>query len=288
MREDPTRVRPPGAPAPAPGPFCLVFVAGEAAGLRVALEGEVVLGRDAACEVALEADDVSRRHARVVPDGAGHRVVDLGSTNGTWLNGREVESAPLAPGDRLRLGSCVARYLRAGDDEERELASLAAVARRDALTGLANRRALEEALGREVARARRSGAPLAAAILDVDHFKRVNDGHGHAAGDAVLAAVAARARAMLRAGDLLARIGGEELAALLPGADLARAVEIAERIRGAIAGAPIAAGAAALEVTASLGCAALEAADPDGAALLARADARLYEAKAAGRNRVGA
>ncbi|BDG03667.1 GGDEF domain-containing protein [Anaeromyxobacter oryzae] len=286
MREDPTRVRAPGEPRPAAGAFCLVLVAGPAAGLRVPLDGEVVLGRDARCEVPLDADDVSRWHARIVPDGAGHRVVDLGSTNGTLVNGREIESAPLAPGDRIQLGSCLARYLRAGDDEERELASLAAVARRDALTGLANRRAFDEALAREVARARRAGTPLAAAILDVDHFKRVNDGHGHATGDRVLAEVAARARAVLRAGDLLARIGGEELAALLPGADLAGAAELAERIRRAVAGAPITAGPAALQVTASLGCAVLAPDDADGGALLARADARLYEAKRAGRDRV--
>jgi two-component system, cell cycle response regulator len=286
VREDPTRIRTPGNAEPAGGDLCLVFVSGVAAGLRVALDGEVVLGRDRSCEVPLEADDVSRRHARIVPDGGGHVLVDLGSTNGTFVNGVEVETARLAPGDRVALGSCAARYLRAGDEAERELASLAEVARRDALTGLANRRAFDEALLREVARARRSGAALAVVVLDVDHFKRVNDAHGHAAGDLVLAEVAARARAALRAGDLLARVGGEELAAVLPAADLAAAAEVAERIRSGLAAAPVVAGGAALAVTASLGCAALLPSDADGAAVLARADARLYDAKRGGRNRV--
>lgn len=287
MGEDSTRVRPAAAPAAAAGGCCLVFVAGEGVlGLRVPLDGELVLGRDAACGVPLAADDVSRRHARVAPDGAGHLLVDLDSTNGTLVNGRPVTRHRLAPGDRVQLGPFVARYLRDGDAEAGELAALADLAHRDPLTGLANRRAFDEALRREVARARRSGAPLAVVALDVDHFKRVNDAHGHAAGDAVLVAVAARAAAALRAGDLLARVGGEELAALLPGAGLGAATEVAERVRAAIAATPLEGGGRSLRVTASLGCAALEPADPDGAALQARADARLYEAKRAGRDRV--
>jgi two-component system cell cycle response regulator len=120
----------------------------------------------------------------------------------------------------------------------------------------------------------------------VDRFKQVNDTHGHAAGDAVLAGVAARTAAALRVGDLVARIGGEEFAVLLPGADLARAAEAGERIRAGIAASPIAAGALALAVTASVGCATLGAGDADGRALLARADACLYEAKRTGRNKV--
>ena len=134
-------------------------------------------------------------------------------------------------------------------------------------------------------RAARDGAPLAVVALDVDHFKRVNDAHGHAAGDAVLAAVAARAAEALRAGDLLARIGGEEFAALLPGATLEAAAEVAERVRARIGAAPVPAGEARLAVTVSAGVAALAPAE-DGAALLARADARLYAAKRAGRDRV--
>lgn len=287
MREDPTRIRTPEERAAASAGFCLVFVAGEGAlGLRVPLEGEVVLGRDPGCAVALPADDVSRRHARVVPDGAGHLVLDLGSTNGTWVNGHAVAVHRLAPGDRVQVGSFVARYLRAGEAEEAELAALADLALRDPLTGLPNRRAFDEALRREVARARRDRARLGVAVLDVDRFKDVNDRHGHAAGDVALAEVARRAAAALRAGDLLARVGGEELAALLPGADVAAAAEVAERVRRAVAAGPVRAGGQAIAVTVSLGCAELAPGDADGGALFARADAQLYRAKNAGRNRV--
>ena len=285
MAADATRVRPPEEP-PRGGDACLVFVEGAAlVGVRVPLTDEVVLGRDPGCTVPLPAEDVSRRHARIAPEGDGHVVADLGSTNGTWVNGVEVERQRLAAGDRIRVGAYVVAYVAAGDPAGRHLADLARLAREDALTGLPNRRAFDEALQREVARAERSAGRLSALALDVDHFKRVNDAHGHAAGDAVLAAVAARAASALRAGDLLARRGGEEVAALLPGADLAAAAEVAERIRAAVAGAPIPAGGRPLTVTVSLGCAALEPGE-SGTLLLARADARLYAAKAGGRDRV--
>lgn len=266
--------------------FSIVVVQGPAAGARVALEREVVIGRDPRCELPIGAADVSRRHARIVPDDGGHRVVDLGSTNGTWVNGRPVTSRKLLPGDRIELGSCVLRYLRQGEADAEDLAALADLARRDALTGLANRRAFEEALQREVARARRTGDALAVVALDIDHFKRVNDTHGHAAGDVALAEVAQRAQRALRAEDLLARIGGEELAALLPGATLASAAEVAERIRRAVCDAGITVADAVIDLTVSLGCATLHAEEREAAALLARADARLYDAKRGGRNRV--
>jgi len=286
VAEDATRIRPPGREAEG-GEACLVFVEGAALlGLRVPLGSEVVLGRDPECSVRLPEDDVSRRHARVVPDADGHVVLDLGSTNGTWVNGREVERHRLAPGDRLRVGSFLARYLAAGDPDARHLEGLARLARRDALTGVANRRAFEEDLAREAARAARAGTPLSLVLLDVDRFKAVNDTHGHPAGDAVLAAVAARAEGALRAGDLLARVGGEEFAILLPGAGLEAAVEAAERVRARIAEEPVVAGEVSLAVTVSLGCASLLPGDANGADLFARADRRLYGAKAAGRNRV--
>jgi diguanylate cyclase (GGDEF)-like protein len=280
-----TRARAPGDPALG-GDACLVFVEGApAVGLRVPLADEVVLGRDPGCAVPLPSDDVSRRHARISADGDGHLLVDLDSTNGTWVNGRAVRVHRLRAGDRVRLGAFVARYVASGDPEGRQLAELADASRRDPLTGLPNRRAFEEDLAREAARAARAGAAVAVVVLDVDRFKAVNDAHGHAAGDAVLRAVAARAAGAIRAGDLLARVGGEEFALLLPGADLARAAEAAERIRAALAAAPVEAEGRALSVTASFGCAALAPGEPPGAAV-ARADARLYEAKRDGRNRV--
>lgn len=265
---------------------CLVFVEGEALlGLQVALAADVELGRDPACTVRLPAEDVSRHHARITADAEGHVVVDLASTNGTWVNGRRVDVHRLRAGDRVRVGKFVARYVAAGDPMGTELAELARASRRDVLTGLPNRRAFDEELAREVARAGRDAKPLAVVMLDVDRFKVVNDTHGHAAGDAVLREVAARAAAAVRAGDLVARIGGEEFVLLLHGADLTGALELAERVRVAVAATPVVAGDRRLAVTASLGCAVLAPGEAPEA-LVARADARLYDAKRGGRDRV--
>ncbi len=283
-----TRIRPPRPQAP-DGGACLVVVEGDAEwlGRRIALEEEVVVGRDPACPVRLDAEDVSRRHARIAPADAGHAVTDLGSTNGTWVNGEEIEKRELARGDVIRIGAFALEYRPPGDPAARLHDELRRRATVDTLTRLANRGAFEEALAREVARARREGSPLSVLLLDLDHFKRVNDAHGHAAGDAVLREVGARVLAAARGGDLVGRLGGEELAVALAGADLAAAVDTGERIRARVAAEPIDAGAgASLRVTVSIGAAALAGGDADGAALLARADARLYDAKHGGRDRV--
>lgn len=150
----------------------------------------------------------------------------------------------------------------------------------DPLTGLGNRRAFDEALAIETARARRAGGSMGVVILDVDHFKQFNDRHGHQAGDDALVTVAEVLAREARAEDRACRIGGEEFALLLPGADTAAAAAVAERVRRAVE----AAGAESAGVTVSLGVAASGGDDPR--ALLQSADARLYVAKEAGRNRV--
>src|SRR5512133_4367605 len=171
---------------------CLVFVEGASAilGQRVALSTEIVIGRDPTCTVRLDADDVSRRHARIAPEGDGHVVGDLGSLNGTWVNGLEVEIRKLTSGDQIRVGPFVAKYLAAGDVEAAYHEELHRRATTDDLTGLANRATFEGWLTRQIAFARRDGRPLAMLLVDVDHFKQVNDQRGHLAGDRVLREVA--------------------------------------------------------------------------------------------------
>jgi diguanylate cyclase (GGDEF)-like protein len=166
---------------------------------------------------------------------------------------------------------------------------LAAISRRDALTGLANRRAFDEAFDLEWRRAGRAGAPLALVLADIDHFKAYNDALGHPAGDACLVRVArVLAAAASRAGDVVARYGGEEFAILAPGLDLDRAAEFAESMRGALGAAAIPHPAAATaEVTSSFGVAAFTPGpETKQVELLGAADAALYRAKSAGRNRV--
>jgi diguanylate cyclase (GGDEF)-like protein len=162
---------------------------------------------------------------------------------------------------------------------------LAAEAHRDPLTGLANRRRFQEVLRAEMARVQRSGQAVSLVLLDVDHFKHVNDTHGHPAGDAVLVGVARVLVAGTRAYDLPARVGGEEFAVLLPQTTLDRAHQVAERIRVAMASASLLPGAAD-SVTVSLGVAQSQTVGDSPSALLARADAQLYRAKRSGRNLV--
>jgi len=166
-----------------------------------------------------------------------------------------------------------------------EIARLQRLNESDPLTLIHNRRYLDERLPLAIEEARRSGAPLSAAIVDLDHFKRVNDTHGHPVGDEVLVEVAERLRQSCRRSDLLARWGGEEFVVLFPGTSLREACVVAERIRLSIATPAFETSAGAVPLTTSLGVAELTAGE-DGPALLARADQAVYVAKRAGRDRV--
>jgi diguanylate cyclase (GGDEF)-like protein len=172
-----------------------------------------------------------------------------------------------------------------GERLVRLFGGLQRMAERDALTGLANRRRLLSVGQDEHRRARRLGHPLAALMLDLDHFKQVNDRHGHGAGDDVLRETARRIQGTVREIDLAARYGGEEFAVLLPDTTLEKALHAAERIRLAVEAAPVVTRKGPVPVTLSAGVAVL---DDEGelASLFEAADAGLYAAKAAGRNRV--
>lgn len=156
----------------------------------------------------------------------------------------------------------------------------------DELTGVRNRRDVVATAERELRRAQRFGRPLAAIMLDIDEFKQVNDTHGHAVGDEVLRDVADRLRQALREVDVLGRYGGEEFIILLPETDLRGADDMAERLRRAVAAAPIVTSAGPISVTISLGVTAVSPEVADFAALLQRIDTFLYAAKQRGRNRV--
>jgi diguanylate cyclase (GGDEF)-like protein len=168
-----------------------------------------------------------------------------------------------------------------------EVGRLSAEVRTDALTGLFNYRHFNELLGQEVERSLRSGLPLALIMADLDRFKGLNDRWGHDAGNRVLCHVADILRAGVRRIDAVCRFGGEEMALLLPGTTLVRAVQVAERLRAQLADLPVPLGARQVPVTASFGVAVFPGPGVANAAdLLRQADAALYRAKAAGRNRV--
>lgn len=163
-------------------------------------------------------------------------------------------------------------------------ASLASMAETDPLTGIGNRRRFISVAEYELARAKRDQTPLSVLMFDIDHFKRLNDRHGHATGDAVLVAIAARCAARLRRTDVVSRWGGEEFVVLLAGTALSTACSVAESLRAAIAELPL--DRVPEGVTISIGVAQTDGMETGLDDLLAAADRQLYAAKAAGRNQI--
>ena len=280
--------RPSYAPT-APDRHVLVRMDGTNVGKVFSLESaELKLGRHATSDILLEDDGVSRRHARIVREGDRYVLEDLGSANGTFLRGQKIERAALSDGDTFQLGpNAMFRYTHTDASQQRMLQKLYETSVRDALTGAYNRDHFEERLKVEIAFARRHGTEVSLLMFDLDHFKRINDGFGHTAGDAVLVSVAERVSAGLRTEDVFARYGGEEFAVILRGIDLPSAERVAERLRERVAATPVHFERLRVPVTMSVGCAAVSCTpDPTTESLVAVADRRLYAAKRAGRNRV--
>lgn len=263
------------------------------AGLRVGemfrlAKNLTVLGRSDEADFRLLDEGVSRRHAALVISGDRVLLKDLESANGTYRNGvRVCEPVFLEDGDKITMGGVtVLKFTYQDDLDERFNRSLYASATRDALTGAYNRRYFDERLTAELTFAIRHGALLALILLDIDHFKAINDDRGHQAGDAALKEIGRRLSVELRGEDVVARYGGEEFAVLCRDTGEAEAVKLAERLRAAIADELIVGTGAPFRVTASAGIAVKpRAANIDEERLISAADAALYEAKHRGRDR---
>ena len=249
---------------------------------------EHVVGRLAELDVPVEADSVSRRHARFMRGDTSWRVEDLSSTNGTFVNELRVTKQDLQDGDTVRCGEAIFKFLIGANIEAAYHEEVYRMSIMDGLTGVHNKRHLLEVLEREIARSLRYQAPLSLVMFDIDHFKKVNDTHGHLAGDAVLKELCRRLKARIRREDLLARYGGEEFACVLTGTKLEGAHLFAEQLRTIACGEPVKHEQLIVPITISLGVTDLDLTlkKVDVDALIHRADARLYEAKHGGRNRV--
>ena len=278
----------------------LVFLGGELLAAPIPLErDEVTLGRALEADVRVNDPRASRLHARihVERDAAGEpvcRVVDLGSTNGTLLNGRPVTEAVLEHGDKLTVGEHLLRFELLDDIDREFQRQIHRLLAHDELTGLLTSKSFFSELRREAARAETEDRPFCVLMMDLDHFKQVNDTYGHLVGSETLEEVGGLITRALRAGDVAARFGGEEFAAFLLDADCAQALVAAERVRAAIEeypfpavrrGSPPEEAGGTFHPTISIGVAAYPDDARDPIELIELADTALYRAKHAGRNR---
>lgn len=255
---------------------------------------DFTLGRSKEAGVLIPDPALSRRHARVFrrqsPSRVEYYIEDCGSTNGTFVAGHRI-SAPtaLSDGVRVALGRrTVLRFSLQDALEEQALVRVHESALRDRLTGVFNRGAFDDHLQNEFGASRRRNHPLALMLFDIDHFKRLNDTHGHQAGDAVLRDVAQCVQKTLRAEDVLARYGGEEFAVISKGISPRSALVLAEDVRHAVEAHRTTYNGLGIAATVSVGVAHFPQSKvfETPSAFIAAADAALYKAKHEGRNRV--
>jgi diguanylate cyclase (GGDEF)-like protein len=269
----------------------LTFLSGARPGQLIPIEaGELTVGRTDDATLRIDDDSLSRKHARFFTLLGAYYVQDLQSTNGTFVDGvRITQPVKLEDGNRIQLGlSTVLRFGLTDKTVVEEAKRLYEATVRDKLTGAYNRQFLDERLQSEWAFAKRHGSRLSVIFVDADHFKKVNDTHGHAGGDAVLRALGATLIQCLRTEDVVARYGGEEFVLLVRAVSPENVLELAERIRADVQALAIEHDGKRIPVTVSVGVATHEAERESESveALLARADAALYKAKESGRNRV--
>jgi diguanylate cyclase (GGDEF)-like protein len=264
---------------------CLVVIYGNELGRKYSLESpSVTLGRSNKCDIQIDQESVSRAHSKITNAGRSVKIRDLGSTNGTYVNDELVEERPLVDGDFIKIGRTIFKFLSGGNIERAYHEEIYRLTTVDGLTQIFNKRYFAEALDREIARASRYRRELSLVMFDLDHFKEVNDSHGHLAGDAVLKTLAHTIKTRIRTEDIFARYGGEEFAIILPEIDGHNAHQFAEKIRRIVETTDFIFEATKIPVTISMGVATLDLEEPAAVALIKRSDERLYEAKAAGRN----
>ncbi len=264
----------------------LVVMSGNEVGLRRHVQDSLTIGRDPEAGVVLTDSGVSWQHAMIEDHGDCWAVVDLGSTNGTVVNGKKVSNAPLAPNDKIVLGRTIVRFEvqdaleQAYDDELQRMLNI------DDLSGLFQRRRFDTELAALLEGARQSDRPLALLVMDLDGIKTINDSHGHLFGAYVIGESGKVIGKTLGVRGVASRFGGDEFCAAVPNADAAAGAAIAEEIRLAIASHAYTREGIELHPGISIGVASYPDSATEQESLFQRADEALYRAKETGRNRV--
>ena len=270
-------------------PVLTVLTGGMSGQLFKVTKGVAVIGRAVNAEVKIEDDGISRTHARIRSETGKAWVEDMGSRNGTFVNGTKI-AAPteLREGDKIQVGrSTVLRFGFQDNLDESFHENLLSSALRDGLTKLFNKRYFVERLDSELKFALRHQTAVSLLMLDLDYFKKINDSLGHLAGDAVLVAMSGQLVRAVRNEDVVARFGGEEIAVILRAINIENAVLMADRLRRLVEQTIVPFDGKELRATVSIGAAGFPSTPvktPDQ--LVEAADKALYRAKHAGRNRV--
>jgi two-component system, cell cycle response regulator len=278
----------------------VVFLSGELIAVPIPLErDEVVLGRALEADVRVNDSKVSRRHATInsiINTATGRTeyiLKDLGSRNGISVNGALVDEAVLVNGDKITIGEHILRFELLDEIDREYQRQIHRLITHDDLTGLLSSRSFFSELRRESARARSESRPFCVLVMDVDHFKKVNDTYGHLTGSKTLEEIGQCIISIMRSGDAASRFGGEEFSAFLLDADLAQGLVAAERVRAVIEGTEFSVirqgkPSEKHRVTISIGVATFPSDSSDPIELVEMADSALYRAKREGRNRVRA
>jgi diguanylate cyclase (GGDEF)-like protein len=279
--------RPVRPQAPPGGGECLVLIhpPGANLGRRYPLDRPfVTIGRDTENDIVLDRDSVSRRHARLALANGQRVVVDLGSTNGTYVNDQQVQEHVLCTGDQIKIGNTILKFLSGQDAEQAYHEEIYRMTIMDGLTGVYNKRYFMESLERELGRSKRYNRTLSLIMFDIDHFKDVNDTYGHLAGDHVLKELAQLVRGRTRSEEIVARYGGEEFAILVPETGQQGAVQLAEHLRSLVESHRFVFENETIPMTISLGVATSGGHEWDSTTFIKHADSALYSAKRSGRN----
>lgn len=264
----------------------VVVMSGSAVGQRHRLPGSVLVGRDPEAEVVLSDTGISWRHARIEDRGDRWCVVDLGSTNGTMVNGQKVTEERLAHGDKVVLGRTVLRFELQDRLEEAFDEQVQRLLNVDDLSGLFLRRRFDQEFAQLIEAARARGSALSLLVMDMDGIKKINDTHGHLFGAYTIGETGHLIGRVIEGRGIGSRFGGDEFCALLPDHDVAQGVAVAEEIHRAVNEHPFAREGVALRPGICIGVASFPSDAADAESLFQRADEALYRAKQGGRNRV--
>ncbi len=269
-------------------PALILYDGDEIGGLHSLTKDETVIGRTAGCDIVIPETRVSRRHAmirRTRPGGDEFEIIDLGSTNGTFLEGQSVQRSVLQSGDKVVIGGHTLSFSMLDKADLAYQSRIVQMIHVDELTGLLTKRSLFRALETEITRAQRYHHPISVLMMDLDHFKQINDTHGHLVGSQCLAEVGKLIRESTRETDVSGRYGGEEFVTFLPETEAAAGLIVADRVRETLEKRVFEHGTITYRVRISIGVAVWPKDGDDLESVVRAADIALYAAKAQGRNR---